>query len=141
MGMFSSSDTDKLKYVLEIGYLDIVFGSDDIIKEFTLEDKGNKNIKIMVRNQKDDGVNGKPIPHSTATIKFIRGTEFKYDGMLGVPFEFENEVKLYKDADNNHNKSKLSQADLKLIKTFIKWMIENVNVQRLKHYLGHYMKR
>ena len=109
-----------IQSLIEKGELVLYFGSIENIDEVTLEDKGHKGVKILVRNRIKDGINGAPIPHPTPTIKYIKGNTFKYDGMLGVPIEFTNdEIKFYKDADNKYNRENMKSVDWKIINTFI----------------------
>ena len=115
-------DEELLRHVIENRIIEIIFENEEFIKEdFNVEIDENPKNKILVRNKYSGGSKGKPIPHDT-TIKYIKGKTFKHEGNYGLPFDIKKgeEPKISKKANTKANTSKLSKADLKFIKTFVK---------------------
>lgn len=98
----------------------IVFGNLESIEEsFEIRDDENERLYVSIRNKESDGVDGKPIPHETCTVKLVRNNYPEYDQMKGIPFQLEPELKIYKNADTERNR-KLVKTDLPFLKAVVK---------------------
>ena len=125
---------NSLEYAIKTNEVNILFGeiTDSIEESIRVPENSNKQLFILIRNRIMDGDNGKPIPHPTITVKLCRKNVYiGPDGKLGLPFEIDPEIKLYKDANNIANKKLLQQNknDIRYLKKIV-----NDNFDEIKLY-------
>ena len=125
-----NNDTDilsihELTTMISSDELHIVFGetSFDYLLEFDVKFKGDDKRVVQIRNKYNDGVNSQPIPHEPS-VKYIFGNHYKYDRMLGLPFEVDEHhdgsLKFQGKAANNWNLSDVDKIGKKIVKTMLK---------------------